>query len=95
MSEGLSLPDEAEVLARIVVWGEADDAIRALVRWRSFLDTYAGDAADEGWEALFRTTALFRRIAIEVGDALGYEYPQHADDVVTAHLVAVSALLPR
>ena len=30
-----------------------------------------------------RTAALFRRVAHEVGTALGYRYPQHADDVIT------------
>jgi len=32
-----------------------------------------------------RTAVLFRRIARETGDALGYEYPQRADDVVSAY----------
>lgn len=33
-----------------------------------------------------RTVALFRRAAREVGEALGYAYPQHADDVVSAYI---------
>jgi len=33
-----------------------------------------------------RTVALFRRVAREVGDALGYAYPQRADDVVSAYV---------
>jgi aminoglycoside 6-adenylyltransferase len=33
-----------------------------------------------------RTVALFRRTAAEVGDALGYAYPQAADDVVSAYI---------
>jgi len=32
-----------------------------------------------------RTMTLFRRIAREVGDSLGYAYPQQADDAVTAY----------
>jgi hypothetical protein len=41
------------------------------------------------WEALFRTGALFRRVATEVGDALGYAYPQRVDEAMTSQLEAV------
>ncbi len=58
------------------------------------LETYVGADVEESWDALARTTALFRRVAREVGDALGYEYPQAVDDGVTAHLEAVRALPP-
>jgi aminoglycoside 6-adenylyltransferase len=33
-----------------------------------------------------RTVALFRRAALHVGDALGYAYPQYADDAVSAYV---------
>jgi aminoglycoside 6-adenylyltransferase len=33
-----------------------------------------------------RTVALFRRVAREVGEALGYPYPQYADDAVSAYI---------
>jgi aminoglycoside 6-adenylyltransferase len=56
--------------------------------------TYVGAGIEENWEALFRTTALFRRAAREVGDALGFEYPQDVDDGVTAQLERVRALAP-
>ncbi len=51
--------------------------------------TYVGANIEENWSALFRTTALFRRVATEVGDALGYAYPLDVDEAVTAHLEAV------
>jgi aminoglycoside 6-adenylyltransferase len=51
--------------------------------------TYVGAEVEENWEALFRMTALFRRVAKEVGVALGYQYPQAADDAVSAYLAAV------
>ncbi len=54
--------------------------------------TYVGPGVEENWEALFRTTALFQRVAHEVGDAVGFEYPQDVDDGVTAHLEHVCAL---
>jgi aminoglycoside 6-adenylyltransferase len=56
------------------------------------LETYVGADVDESWDALARTTALFRRVAREVGDALGYEYPQAVDEGVTAHVETVRAL---
>ncbi len=59
------------------------------------LDTYTGAGIEESWEAVFRLAALFRRVAQDVGEALGYEYPQSVDDGVTAHLEAVRALAPR
>ena len=57
--------------------------------------TYVGSGVEENWEALLRTTALFRRVAHEVSDALGFEYPQDVDDGVSAHLERVRALPPR
>jgi hypothetical protein len=38
----------------------------------------------ENWDALFRTIDLFRRVAMEVGRGLGYEYPLGLDQQVTA-----------
>jgi aminoglycoside 6-adenylyltransferase len=57
--------------------------------------TYAGAGIEENWEALFRTTALFRRAARKVADALEFEYPQDVDDGVTDHLQHVRALPPQ
>ena len=51
--------------------------------WSQLEDTYAGANTTENWEALFRTMALFRRVAIEVGTGLGYEYPLELDERVT------------
>jgi len=33
-----------------------------------------------------QTVELFRGVAREVGDALGYEYPQYADDTVSTYI---------
>lgn len=41
------------------------------------------EAAHDSFEA---TIALFRDVAREVGAALGYAYPQYADDAVTAYI---------
>ncbi len=60
--------------------------------WSRLAATYVGVDSDDNWDALFRTTALFRRVASEVGDALGYTYPLQLDAAVTAHLEGVRRL---
>jgi aminoglycoside 6-adenylyltransferase len=54
--------------------------------------TYVGTGIDENWEALFRTVALFRRVAKEVGEALGHRYPEDIDQQMTAQLEGVRQL---
>lgn len=54
--------------------------------WSELAATYVGIDIEDNWNALFRTTALFRRVATEVGDALGYPYPQEVDKAMTAYL---------
>lgn len=51
--------------------------------------TYVGAEIGENWEALFRTIALFRRVAIAVGDDLGFSYPHDLDRRVTAYVRAM------
>lgn len=48
-------------------------------------DVAADLAAAEG--SFERTVQLFRRVAHDVGDALGYPYPQYADDAVSAYVL--------
>jgi len=52
--------------------------------WSQLEAAYAGADIAENWEALFRAMALFRKVAMEVGEALGYEYPLELDERVTA-----------
>src|SRR5438309_2402701 len=54
--------------------------------WGELASTYVGANVDENWDALFQTTALFRRSAIEVSDALGYRYPYELEERVTSYL---------
>jgi len=63
--------------------------------WSELAATYVGTDIEDNWEALFRTVSLFRRVATEVGDALGYAYPQQKDDAVTTHLERVRKLPPK
>jgi aminoglycoside 6-adenylyltransferase len=53
---------------------------------QALAETYAALDADAIWDAVLRLSALYRRVAIEVAAALGYEYPQDIDDRMTAHL---------
>jgi aminoglycoside 6-adenylyltransferase len=54
--------------------------------WSQLESTYAGVGIEENWEALFRTMALFREVAMEVGERLGYKYPLDLDQRVTAYV---------
>ena len=54
--------------------------------WSQLEDTYAGANVAENWEALFRTMALFRQVAMEVGAGLGHEYPIDLDKRVTDYV---------
>jgi aminoglycoside 6-adenylyltransferase len=54
--------------------------------WSELEGTYAGADIADNWDALFRTMKLFRQVAIEVGDKLGYAYPLDLDQRVTAYV---------
>ena len=60
--------------------------------WPELAATYVGPEIEDNWAALFRSTVLFRRVAMEVGRVLGYAYPQQLDDAVVAYLNAVRKL---
>ena len=54
--------------------------------WSQLERTYVGADIADNWEALFHTMALFRQVAIEVGEALGYLYPHDLDQRVTDYV---------
>lgn len=60
--------------------------------WQELESTYVGTATEENWDALFKTIDLYRRVAIEVGDHLGYEYPHELDQRAVAYLKKVQNL---
>jgi hypothetical protein len=39
-------------------------------------ETYVGASIQENWEAMFKTIDLFQKVAIEVGEHLGFAYPR-------------------
>ena len=57
--------------------------------WAALEETYTGADLDDNWVALFRTIALMRRVAIEVGDALGFRYPEQLEQRVVSYLQKV------
>jgi len=52
--------------------------------WSRLESCYAGPKAPDNWEALSHTMALFRQVATEVGQKLGYTYPLELDERVVA-----------
>ncbi|HYO48758.1 MAG TPA: aminoglycoside 6-adenylyltransferase [Chloroflexia bacterium] len=57
--------------------------------WSEFVGTYVSLDVEETWAALDRVIALFRQVALDVGNALSYTYPQQVDDQVSAYLDAI------
>lgn len=60
--------------------------------WTELECTYTGAGLEENWEALFRTIALMRRVAGEVGKQLGYTYPHELEQRVVDYLSRVRRL---
>jgi aminoglycoside 6-adenylyltransferase len=60
--------------------------------WSQVESTYVGAGIEENWDALFRTLALFRRVAVEVAGHLGYAYPHDMDRHVVAYARKVSGM---
>ena len=54
--------------------------------WAELESTYVGVGKEENWEALFKTITIFRRVAIEVAEHLGYSYPYSLDQRVAKYL---------
>jgi aminoglycoside 6-adenylyltransferase len=54
--------------------------------WTQVEQSYAGARLADNWDALAHTMALFRRVAVEVGDHLGYAYPHDLHERVRAYV---------
>jgi aminoglycoside 6-adenylyltransferase len=57
--------------------------------WKELEQTYVGPVLEDNWDALFRTIALFRRVANEVAGFLGFRYPDDLDQRVVRYLQQV------
>jgi len=64
------------------------------VIWAGVEETYAGPGMEENWGALFKSITLFRKVAVKVGENLGYEYPYTLDEHMLAYLHKVQTLEP-
>ncbi len=60
--------------------------------WTQVEQTFAGARLSDNWEALVHTLDLFRRIAIEVGEHLGYAYPHDLHQRVSAYVEQIRRL---
>jgi aminoglycoside 6-adenylyltransferase len=55
-------------------------------------DTFTGSGEDAYWNALFRIIDLFRKVAREVGQRLGYTYPEDLDERVVKYVYKIKNL---
>ena len=60
--------------------------------WAELEATYAGAGMEENWLAFYRTITLFRRVAKEVADSLGFQYPTDLDQRCVAYFEKVQHL---
>ena len=54
--------------------------------WQELQSTFCGAGDDENWQALWNLIALFRRVAQEVGEKMGFTYPQAMNDRTIRYL---------
>lgn len=54
--------------------------------WIELEQTYTGADIESNWLALFRSVDLMRQVASEVGEALGYRYPDELEERVRKYL---------
>lgn len=59
--------------------------------WQQLEATYVGADIEDNWQAFFATIELFRKIAVEVGTSLGYNYPHNMDKECVAYAHKVKA----
>ena len=60
--------------------------------WDQVEQTYVGARVAENWEALARTMALFRQVAVKVGEHLGYAYPDDLHQRVSAYVEQIKQM---
>ncbi len=60
--------------------------------WAGIERCYAGADIADNWGALAQTMAVFRQVALEVGAALGYEYPDELHQHVNAYVASIQQL---
>jgi aminoglycoside 6-adenylyltransferase len=54
--------------------------------WADLERTYTGARIEDNWTALYNSIALMRKVAQEVGEHLGYAYPNDIDQKTAAYI---------
>jgi aminoglycoside 6-adenylyltransferase len=62
--------------------------------WADLEGTYTGPGLEENWQALFRTIALMRKAALEVGERLGFAYPHDIERRTLAYINQIKVYDP-
>jgi aminoglycoside 6-adenylyltransferase len=62
--------------------------------WSAFEATFVGASLADNWQALFELMGLFRQVAIEVGEHLGFKYPDLLHHKVEAYVKHVQQMNP-
>lgn len=60
--------------------------------WRAVEQTYAGGRIEDNWNALEHTMELFRQVASEVGNHLGYPYPDELHVRVSSYIERIKRM---
>ena len=60
--------------------------------WAQVEQTYVGARLADNWDALARTMDLFRQVAVEVGEHLGYAYPHDLHQRVSMYIERIKRL---
>ena len=63
--------------------------------WSQVKGIFAGAGIEENWNALMNMITLFRRVAVEVGEHLGFPYPHELDQGVTAYAKEIWKMVPK
>jgi aminoglycoside 6-adenylyltransferase len=62
--------------------------------WKQFEETFVGARPEDNWIALSNIMAFLRRVAVEVGDGLGFEYPHDTHERVVAYVEHIRQMEP-
>ncbi len=60
--------------------------------WEALEKTWVGSSITDSWEALFHLLELFRIVARQVGQYLGYAYPEQLHENVIEYIIQVRQL---
>ncbi|MFC1954790.1 aminoglycoside 6-adenylyltransferase [Chloroflexota bacterium] len=59
--------------------------------WAELETTFSDADIENNWQAFFNMITLFRKLAVNVGNSLGYEYPHELDQKITKYCNKIKA----